>query len=137
MSLEDWGRFLAWHAGVDGPLGSTPREALHDPGVVGDYAGGWMVLERPWAGGAVLTHSGSNSLWFAHCWVAPERGWAVMAVTNSGAASAPVACDRAIAQLVRRLEAARVDEVEPDTERGGDPATGDRPVRSPETSAPR
>ncbi len=135
-SLEDWGRFLAWHAGDDGPLVPTTRASLHDPGVVGNYAGGWMVLERPWANGTVLTHSGSNSLWFASCWVAPRRGWVVMAVTNSGVSSAPVACDRAIVQLVRRLEAAGPGEGEQPSGRPGD-AAGDDRVNRPETAAPQ
>ena len=105
-SLEDWGRFLAWHAGAEATLVAGSRETLHDPGAAGNYAGGWLVLDRPWSEGRVLTHNGSNSLWFATCWVAPARGWAVMAVTNSGGGSAGDACDRVIGELVARLESA-------------------------------
>ena len=51
---------------------------------VGFYACGWGVTEDlPWAKGKVLTHNGSNGIWYATVMVAPalDRVWVV--VTNS------------------------------------------------------
>lgn len=74
---------------------------LHAPPDDGDYALGWMVTRRPWAGGVALTHAGSNSMWFAVTWLAPGKDFAVMAVTNSGGSSAPAACVEAVGAMIQ------------------------------------
>ncbi len=60
-----------------------------------------MFLERPWAKGKVLTHSGSNGLWFAAIWIAPQVDLALLAVTNCGSGAAPAACDEAVGELLK------------------------------------
>ena len=105
-SLGDWGRFLVAHLGVRPDFLSRERlTVLHDPGGQGDYAAGWVVLRRDWAAGPALTHSGSNGLWFATVWLAPDREWAFCAVTNSAGPEAARACDQAIGTLIRSFEA--------------------------------
>jgi len=106
--LDDWAKFIAvhlpGHALPDGTpyLMSTTLERLHTP--TGDYAGGWLVAERPWAApegnGVVLTHSGSNTMWLSVAWVAPELGLAFLATTNSATADASVATDTVIGALI-------------------------------------
>ena len=64
-----------------------------------------MVTSRRWGGGEVLTHSGSNNLWFAVVWIAPVRGWAFCAVTNSASERAAGACDRAVGTMLRAFQA--------------------------------
>jgi len=88
--LRDWARFLGEHA--QGPSGGSSLlpaaafERLHAVGP-GNYALGWAVAgHRPWAEGVALTHSGSNTMFFATAWVAPERGVALIAATNRGGA---------------------------------------------------
>ena len=49
-----------------------------------DYAGGWIAVQRTWAGGRALNHSGSNTLWFATVWLAPARNLAFIVATNEG-----------------------------------------------------
>jgi len=104
-SLRDWSRFLAQHADAasDKTLVSAQTlAALHDPGD-DDYALGWKVTKRQWAKGKVLTHTGSNTMWFAVAWVAPGRGLAVFATCNQGGDDAARACDAACAMLLREI----------------------------------
>ena len=58
-------------------------------------------------GGAVLTHAGSNSKWYCVAWLAPERGFAVLAAVNQGGDRAQRACDEACSTLLRTIEAAK------------------------------
>ncbi|MBX3357005.1 MAG: beta-lactamase family protein [Phycisphaeraceae bacterium] len=117
LSLDDWARYIALHLretpaadqATPHPLSAESLAMLHAPARGGDsgpngYAMGWATMTRPWAKGSqagdtgrVLTHNGSNSSWFAVCWLAPEKGIAAVAVTNSGSPSARVACDEAVA----------------------------------------
>ncbi len=106
-SVPDWAAYIELHlrGEKEGGLG-LPREAfvrLHAP--VGDekgkdgYAMGWGVTTRPW-GGRVLTHSGSNTMWYCVAWLAPDKGFAVLAATNQGGDKAARACDLASAALI-------------------------------------
>lgn len=88
-SLRDWSKFIALHlqgARGDGKLLTAESfQRLHTSQPIDDnsgYALGWIVLERPWADGSVLMHNGSNTMWYSVVWIAPKRGFAVMAVTN-------------------------------------------------------
>lgn len=114
LSLSDWAKFIALHlrAGAGEPAILTPAlfAELHTPpdDGLGDYAMGWGVATRPWARGdaprdtgRVLTHNGTNTLWFAVAWLAPERGFAVLAVANQGGDEAARATDRVCAALIR------------------------------------
>ncbi len=89
VSLEDYGKFLAEH--LEGLrdssdyLSAQSWEKLHTAAPETSYALGWGVDQRTWARGRTLAHSGSNSLWFAVAWIAPERNMAFVAVTNVGA----------------------------------------------------
>jgi CubicO group peptidase (beta-lactamase class C family) len=86
-SLEAWGRFLELHARPNRTaaplLAPATLTRLHTPVEGGDYAGGWIVLDRKWARGAVLTHSGSNTLWTATVLVAPAREIVIAVTTNA------------------------------------------------------
>jgi len=76
-------------------LGLTPADfaVLHAQGFDrnNDYACGWIVTLRPaWAKGdqpgdtgRCLTHTGSNTMWTAAIWIAPEIDRAFLAVVNS------------------------------------------------------
>ncbi|MBI2388213.1 MAG: beta-lactamase family protein [Deltaproteobacteria bacterium] len=108
-SLADWGRFLAVHLrGARGVPTSLPAlqpaafEKLHTPPAGGDYALGWIVADRAWGGGTVLTHSGSNTMFFATAWLAPKRDRAFVAVTNLGGEGAAKAVDAAFGPLIAR-----------------------------------
>ena len=111
MSIGDFARYAAWHADEarrDGKLIKAESfQKLHTAAEGQDYALGWNVTKRPWAGGRVLTHSGSNTMNLAVMWVAPERDFAVVAATNAAGPDAEKGCDEAVAILIRRWEAGR------------------------------
>ena len=69
-----------------------------------DYAMGWTLIARPLAGGAALTHGGTNTMWFASIWIAPKRDLAVVVATNQGGSVAAKACDDALWKLVQRTQ---------------------------------
>jgi CubicO group peptidase (beta-lactamase class C family) len=115
-SLEDWGKFVSLHLRGDAAAAASRPAAgalgldaaafvkMHTP-VLDQYAMGWAVAERPWAGangkpGRVLTHNGSNTQWFCVAWLAPERGFAVVAACNEGGSGGAGACDAAAAALI-------------------------------------
>ena len=103
-SLLDWSRFVTMH--LQGARGSSEFltadtfKTLHTPAVGDDYAYGWIIAPRTWASGVALTHSGSNTLWYATVWMAPARNVAFLVVTNQGGDAAREACDAATVSLI-------------------------------------
>lgn len=118
-SLADWAKFVQLHlrgARGDVKVGeiTLPQAAfarLHASWGGDDtaYAGGWMVAKRDWAGGdhTVLTHSGSNTMWYCVCWLDLAGGRAMLATTNSAAGKAAAACDQAVAMLLHQRAATK------------------------------
>ena len=74
---------------------------LHTPPAGSEYAGGWFVANRTWAGGRILMHNGSNTMWYASIWLAPSRNFAILAAANHGGDGAAKACEEAVAGLTR------------------------------------
>jgi CubicO group peptidase (beta-lactamase class C family) len=106
-SIGDWAKYVGLH--MRGERKETAKllapdtfVRLHTP-VADDahYAMGWIVTDRPWGGGRVLTHSGSNTIWFCVTWIAPERDFAVLVTCNQGGEAAGQACDEASWALIR------------------------------------
>jgi CubicO group peptidase (beta-lactamase class C family) len=88
-SLKDWGKYLNEHIkGFNAQsnfLKSTSFKKLHSvyPAENSNYTyGGWIRLEKTWADGVVLTHTGTNTYNFANVWLAPKRNSALMSTTN-------------------------------------------------------
>lgn len=101
-SIADWARFLSlFMPGKNPVLDETYINKLIEP--VGFYAGGWGIIEgRPWAKGKVLTHNGSNGIWYATVIVAPMIGRAYVVVTNSrDFSSTEDMCAETINKLIR------------------------------------
>jgi CubicO group peptidase (beta-lactamase class C family) len=107
-SLPDYAKFIALHLqGETSNVGRLKPETmrhLHTPPQGENYACGWIVVERPWAGGKALAHSGSNTMWWATVWLAPKRGFAVLVATNRGDAEGQKACDEASTALIKYFE---------------------------------
>lgn len=104
-TLADWAKFIA-----DQLRGARQEKALlrpeayrilQTPPFGGDYALGWLSVEREWGGGRVLTHTGSNTMNLAVAWLAPRRDFAVLVVTNQGGPAASKACDEAASELIK------------------------------------
>ena len=104
--LRSWGKFLSMHvAGARGAatlVTAATMQRLHAPPQGGDYAAGWGVLQRSWAGGGTLTHSGSNTMWYATTWLAPAKNLAFTVVTNCASNAAPGTVDAAFGPLIQR-----------------------------------
>ena len=103
-SLRDLVRFVAAHLrGAQGKPTALPPgiyKGLHTPHQDQQYARGWIVVERPWAGGKALTHAGSNTMWYTLIWIAPGKDIAFVVATNYGGKGAFEACDRTVAKLI-------------------------------------
>ncbi len=67
-----------------------------------EYALGWVATERSWGGGTVLTHAGSNTMFYAVIWIAPEKNFAVVVCTNAGGDTAEKATDTTASALIRQ-----------------------------------
>jgi CubicO group peptidase (beta-lactamase class C family) len=106
-SVPDWARFAALHLngkpGKGKVIKSSTIRTLHTPPPGRNYAGGWMVVERSWAGGLALNHNGSNTCWFVTIWLAPVPNFAVLVATNQGGKHADTACDEAASELINAL----------------------------------
>ncbi len=113
MTLGEWAKFVAFQLGAAAPKelegAAKLRAYLHTPSDTPQReALGWFALDRPW-GGRVLTHSGSNTLWYCVAWLAPEKGFAVLAATNQGGDAMAKACDEACAAMIRLQTERRAD----------------------------
>jgi len=106
LSLPDLARYAQWHlretAPKPGLVTAASLARLHGAGQPDDYYGGWIRAARPWAGGQAITHTGTNTMFFAVLWLAPARDFGVLAACNQGGAAAEKACDAACAHLIGR-----------------------------------
>lgn len=102
-TLDDLARFIQIHLQGE-RTGVLLRPAtfrkLHTPPDGGDYACGWGVGKRGWAGGKALSHAGSNTMWFLVMWLAPEKNFAVIAATNIAGPDAEKGCDEAASAMI-------------------------------------
>ena len=73
---------------------------LHTPPAGGDYACGWVCVQRFWAGGRALMHNGSNTMWYVVMWLAPEKDFSVIAATNIG--DGDKGCDEVASAMIRK-----------------------------------
>jgi CubicO group peptidase (beta-lactamase class C family) len=103
-SIADWAKFVADQLrglrGKPALLRPETYQKLHDPPFGGTYAFGWGVTRRPWGGGIVYTHSGSNTMNTAVVWMAPQRDFAVLICTNQAGPEAAKACDEVAGALI-------------------------------------
>lgn len=82
-SLEDWGRFVSLHlrrSSEEAPvLSRAAFDRMHASR--NGYGHGWGVFEDA-GNGITLSHAGSNTMWLATAWLAPERERGFLAVSN-------------------------------------------------------
>jgi CubicO group peptidase (beta-lactamase class C family) len=123
-SIVDWARYIAMHLrgekdvddGTKHLLKAASFKKLHTQFGRDDakYAMGWAVTDRPW-GGRVLTHSGSNTMWYCVAWLAPDKEFAVIVATNQGGDAAAKACDEAAGALIQdQTGQQKKDDAKPD-----------------------
>lgn len=106
-SIGDWARFIQFHLnGAEKDtvlLKKNTFSVLHTPILNGNYALGWVVTQRSWAGGRVLTHTGTNQMNFAVVWMAPDRNFAVLVASNQGGGNVSKACDKTASLLIKNF----------------------------------
>ena len=100
-SIGDWAKFAAANLPSSKIKLVKPEtlQKLHTP-VPGQpkYAMGWIISDgQPWAGGPALTHSGSNTMWYAVAWLAPQKDFAILVACNQANAEA---CNDAVLALI-------------------------------------
>ena len=107
-SLRDWSKYIALHlqGARDGEqkllLKRETLRRIQTPEEGENYAFGWNATRRPWGGGTVLMHNGSNTMWYCVTWLAPKRDFAVLVTCNQGGAAAAKACDEVAGALIRK-----------------------------------
>ncbi|MGO8796420.1 MAG: serine hydrolase domain-containing protein [Candidatus Sulfotelmatobacter sp.] len=103
-SIVDWGEFVAAHLrgekGEAGILKPDTFKRLHTAPFGGDYAYGWLVVNRGWAGGRAFNHAGSNTQNYAIVWMAPLKDFAALIMTNQAGGDTFKACDDSAATLI-------------------------------------
>lgn len=101
LTLLDWSKFVLLFASEQGPqkmgVSSEIWSRLLEARKGGDYAGGWVLLERDWAGGRTLFHNGSNTTWYCVAFVAPGKNYCLLAATTTYSDAAFKGCDQAVA----------------------------------------
>jgi len=100
-SVEDWAKFISIYLKQNTPAILERRfiDKLIEP--VGTYACGWVVEYQDRADGLVLAHNGSNGMWYAGIWVAPNLNRAFIACTNSRDENTEVIIQAAINNLIK------------------------------------
>jgi CubicO group peptidase (beta-lactamase class C family) len=107
-TMADWTKFLTDQLrGALGMKALCPNEiyeAMQKAGPGSDKGFGWIVVNRSWAGGNALTHSGSNTMNYCVCWLAPGKNFGVLVCTNQGGGTVFKACDAAATELIKLVE---------------------------------
>lgn len=100
-SLDDWGKFLSVHLGkMDGVLQPETLSRLHAPPPGSTYAMGWIVNDLG-ERGVLLSHDGSNTLWYARVILIPKQDVMILVALNSNNVEA---CEAATQLAVRELQ---------------------------------
>lgn len=103
LSILDLAKYANFHLGQSekSPLEADSLKLIHTiVPPANDYAVGWRVVQRPWAGGTALTHNGTNTMNFAVMWLAPDKKFAAVAACNIDSDLGSKACDDAVGFLI-------------------------------------
>ncbi|MGH7953150.1 MAG: serine hydrolase domain-containing protein, partial [Limisphaerales bacterium] len=108
-SIQDWAKFIQDQLrGARGESGTLLKpesyQKLQTPTFGGDYALGWIVAQRSWAGGKALNHGGDNTMNFANVWVAPKKDFAILVCINQSGDTALKASDAAVGAMIKLIQ---------------------------------
>lgn len=125
MTVADWAKFALLHsvpqkeletmaksgkqAGksrVGGLLTPETMLKLHSPvkpltSSEPSYAMGWITGQRSWAGGEILTHSGTNTMWYCTVWLAPIENRAYLVAANIAGGQTGAIIDSVFGPLIQ------------------------------------
>jgi CubicO group peptidase (beta-lactamase class C family) len=102
-SLDDLARFAILHlqrSRTGGLLKPETLVKLHTAPAGSNYACGWVIVKRNWAGGNALMHNGSNTMWYMVMWLAPEKNFSVVVATNIAGPDAQQGCDEVAGSMI-------------------------------------
>jgi CubicO group peptidase (beta-lactamase class C family) len=103
-SITDWSKFiidqLKGAMGKPALLKPETYKTIQTPPFGGDYALGWLVVQRDWGGGTVFNHGGSNTMNYANVWIAPARNFAILVCVNQGGDAGFKASDETVSELI-------------------------------------
>jgi CubicO group peptidase (beta-lactamase class C family) len=104
VSLPDWAKFALLHLRGDRGdallLDPDTFRVLHTPPAGSPYAGGWGIYAQRGDRRRMLTHDGSNTLWYAAIRIATARNVVLLAATNQGGDAAEKAFHEAVEELM-------------------------------------
>jgi CubicO group peptidase (beta-lactamase class C family) len=107
-SIQDWARFvqdqLRGARGEPALLKPESYQKLQTPPFGGDYALGWIMVQRGWGDGTVLNHGGDNTMNFANVWVAPKKDFAILVCLNQSGDTAFQASDKAAGAMIKLIQ---------------------------------
>ena len=103
-SVSDFAKYALFYLHKEGGdlIGMDNMTRLHTPVGGYGYAMSWVVTKHDWGGGTVLTHTGTNTMFYAVIWLAPKRDFAVVAMGNLGGKEAFQKCDEAVGALIEK-----------------------------------
>jgi len=106
-SMADWAKYVSCCLRMENEdskiLSAATQRKIVTPLPDSSYAGGWVITQRPWAGGRTLMHNGSNNMWYCVAWLAPLKGFAVLSATNVAGDDANKACDDLAAAQIKEF----------------------------------
>lgn len=107
-SIQDWAKFvqdqLRGARGESALLKPESYQKLQTPPFGGNYALGWKVAQRSWAGGKALVHVGDNTMNCADVWIAPKKDFAILICINQSGDTAFNAADEAVGAMIDLLK---------------------------------
>ena len=111
LSIADLATYGQWHLtegkSHPGLLKAAAWKTLHTPRFPAEngsaYECGWVILNRDWAKGTALTHSGSNNMNYAILWLAPKIDYGFAVVINQGGDAAANAAELAAQLCVKKI----------------------------------
>jgi CubicO group peptidase (beta-lactamase class C family) len=102
-TVPDWAKFASLHLqaaeGKPRLLKASTYKVLHHSPRGQNYAAGWGVTEQ--SEGNVLSHNGSNTMWYASILIVPSANFAILAATNYGGDGADKGIDQAVQELIK------------------------------------
>jgi CubicO group peptidase (beta-lactamase class C family) len=104
-SIGDLAKYAAWQlcgaCGKGTLLKAATFRKLHTRyKKEGEYACGWVVGYRDWAGGDTLSHGGSNGTFMTAMWLAPKKDFAVVVCANLGGSRCEAVVDETAGALI-------------------------------------
>lgn len=99
LTVGDFARYTAFYAAKCRKLLKEESFKKLTQPVKNNFALGWVAVNRSW-GGNVITHDGSNTMNYAVMWIAPEKNFSVVVMTNTFGGDVMKGVDEMAGQLI-------------------------------------